>query len=324
MHRIVAFVMARGTPRGSAGPVTAHPLESAPLYAVASLPRQELIGDRNGVTIKAYPPRVLVAETTRTVTDAFSEDALRTRKEMIDVCSRALKDEGADLGMSEEYAIAIVEGYEGDIAQFEAHRPAMAKFLKSEHFDLHEKEIAHTLESSITYGKNNAVVVDWDGAFVFEHKGRTDAIVQLLQAANFQLLEYRMLDAELGRRLRKIEHLARSKAMSRVVFWNRELSRAFREVIRIRSQSIVEFDTLTQQIKLIGDWYSARLYDLCAKKFRVEEWKKSIEEKLRSLEDIYSIVSQNFRISREGLFEMALQFGWLTLILLELYAIYRS
>ena len=99
---------------------------------------------------------------------------------------------------------------------------------------------------------------------------------------------------------------------------------AFREVIAIRSRSISEFEAMDRDIKLIGDWYSARLYDLAAKKFKLEAWKQSIKEKLDSLEDVYSIVSENFSISRLQLLELVqiglffiLQVGWFVLIILE-------
>jgi len=81
---------------------------------------------------------------------------------------------------------------------------------------------------------------------------------------------------------------------------------------------------LDRDIKLIGDWYSARLFDLTAKKLKTDEWRNSIKDKLESLESIYSVISENFSISSREIAEWVqivgffiLQIGWLALIIIE-------
>src|SRR3989338_7884882 len=107
---------------------------------------------------------------------------------------------------------------------------------------------------------------------------------------------------------------------SRKSLKRRALAEAFKEIIAIRSQSIAEFEAADRDIKLIGDWYSARLYDMVSKKFKINEWRKAIQDKLESLEDIYSIITENFSISRQQRLEIIqialffiLQVGWFTL-----------
>ena len=103
-------------------------------------------------------------------------------------------------------------------------------------------------------------------------------------------------------------------------------SKAFKEVIALRTQSIAEFDILERDIKLIGDWYQARLYDLVSKKLKIGEWRQSIKDKLDSLEDIYSIVVEKFSVSKLHSLELiqiflffVLQAGWFALIILEFF-----
>lgn len=102
------------------------------------------------------------------------------------------------------------------------------------------------------------------------------------------------------------------------------MTQAFKEVIRIRTQSIAQFEALDRDIKLIGDWYSARVYDLLSKKFKFDAWHNTIKEKLDSLEDIYSIASENLGMSRTKLLErveivgfIILQIGWIPLLYFE-------
>ncbi len=323
MQRIIAFVLAEGPVEHGQTEEAAIPPQSAPSYVSASIPQQIVLKREGSVTLKAYPPNILIAESVREVRDVFSEDAFALRSQMIKDCQNLLEKHKAKLKISEEYSLAIVDGYEGSAEQFLSHERAIVRFLKSEPLSLHTSEIAHSLQNQITYGENDLIIVDWDGAFVFQQNGKADSIVDLLQLVNLHLLQYRVLDEELAQRLKRIDKLIRTKAISHVVFWNRELSRTYKEVIRMQATSIIEFDAIIREMKLIGDWYSARLYEIAARKFRLDGWRRSIKEKLETLENAYGIISQNFRISKEHFFELMLQMGWLILIFLELYQIFQ-
>ena len=103
-----------------------------------------------------------------------------------------------------------------------------------------------------------------------------------------------------------------------------------KETMEIRMVSISELQRLERDVKLIGDWYSARFYELAAAKFKIEEWRKAIRGKLESLEDAYSVVVENFTVSAKHQAEWVqiiaffiLQVGWLVLIVLELFQIFR-
>ncbi len=323
MHRIVAFVLAEGhVDRGQAEEAFVEP-QSGPSYVPASIPHQIVLEKAGNVMLKAYQPNILIAESVREIRDAFSEEAFDLRLQMIGECKSLLGKHKAQLDITEEYALAVVDGYRGSAEQFLPRDREIVRFLKSEPLPLHKNEIAHSLQNQITYGENDLVVIDWDGAFVFQQDGKIDSIVDLLQFANLHLLQYRMLDNDLSERLKRINTLIRTKKVSRVVFWNRELSRAYKEVISMQATSIIEFDSIIREIKLIGDWYSARLYETAARKFKLEGWRHSIKQKLDTLEDAYDIISQNFRISKKHFFELMLQLGWFTLILLELYHIFQ-
>lgn len=79
---------------------------------------------------------------------------------------------------------------------------------------------------------------------------------------------------------------------------------------------------MERDIKLIGDWYSARLYELAGRKFKFTEWRNQIKEKLDAIEDIYSIISERFSFSPErieliGWFILLL--GWAVLLVFDLW-----
>jgi hypothetical protein len=324
MHRIIAIVMAEGSAQATKQVFEPKNFESAPHYLGDSVPRQYIVKREGDVLIKTYPPNVLVVKIERTVGNIFSKEGFLLREMMIEEAKKILKKRGANMKMSEEYALAVVDGYEGDPDLIvDEHRSQIAGFLKSEEQPLDDGEITHTLSTQMKYGKDDLLILDWDGAIVFDAAGEVDSVLQVLELANLQLLQYRILDDDLDHRLRRVEKLIREKAGSKFFFWNREVSRAMREVIRLRATSIVEFDALVRQIKLIGDWYSARLFELAGKKFRLDEWRISIKDKLDSLEDVYAIVAGNFSINKQYFVEFLLQLGWLSLLLVELFQIFR-
>lgn len=335
-HKIIAFVLAESPRLESGDIVVPQPAKSAPKYFAESLPKQSIVKqerrsiDGHAITIvlKAYASGVgvVLAEATAEIDNVFSDASFALRKTMIDLCYETLKQNGNKTGPSEEYAIAIVSGYTGDPEQFFKHQEKMTCFLKSEHLALDEKEIEYTLSSQIKYSNNDLVIVDWDGAFIFDPEGDIESIVELIETANLQLLRCRILDSDLDRRLQRMAVLLQKTTKRRFfVLRARRLAEQFRKVIALRSRSLVEFEALDRDIKLIGDWYSARLYELTLKKFRTDGWIKTVKEKLDSIEDMYSIIAENFSVSTSHMLEMiqiilffVLQVGWFVLIIMEL------
>lgn len=334
MYKIISFVISE-SPRLKKGEVLPQKtLQSAPQYYKSAIPNQFAISEEKAKVggkdvrffVRSYPPENFVVEATIEVEDVFSEEAFRLREELIGACQKISQKKGGNIELSEEYSIALVSGYEGDPEQFLDKSEQIAAFLKSEREPLDENEIAYTLSSQIKYSQNDLVIVDWDGAFVFDTKGEIDDIVDLMQTANLQLLRYRSLDHELDNKISRINKFTKNPDTKIISFKRKELESAFTEVIQVRAKAIAEFEAIDRDIKLIGDWYSARLYGLAYKKYKLEEWRRTVREKLDSLEDIYSIVSENFSISRTHMMELiqiilffVLQVGWFALIILEFF-----
>ncbi|MDP3901915.1 MAG: hypothetical protein Q8Q37_03030 [bacterium] len=333
-YKIAAFVIA-GVNRPKKGDkiVEAKAAQSAPQYY--ELPKQFAVSETslkiggNDVKflVRSYAPDILLAETVVETDDVFSQETFKLREELIDACHKILKDRGSRPEMSEEYALAIVYDYQGDPERFLSadKKAAIASFLKSEKMTLAENEIEYTLSKQLKYAKDDLIIVDWDGSFIFDPVGDVESAIDLFQTANLQLLRYRILDSELDNRLKKVARLSSSKTEKKLFFFGqKELANSFQEIIKIRTQSITEFESFERDIKLIGDWYLARLYDLIAKKFKLEEWRSVIRNKFESLEDIYNIVSEKFSLSRNERLEFiqiavffVLQLGWFVLIILE-------
>ena len=141
--------------------------------------------------------------------------------------------------------------------------------------------------------------MDWDGAFVFDPRGDFASNIELFEIANLQLLKLRVLEHEVEERLEKAKHAFLQRTTLRKIPWlkSREIRHSLREIIQIRTESIQEFAATERNINLIGDWYSARLFDLITKKLHLEAWKTNVNKTLDALEDIYSMISENFSMS---------------------------
>lgn len=331
-YKIISFALAQvpEIKRGEA--VEVKPDQSVPQYYDSSIPKQFVISVEKKrvnnhdaiVSIKAYHPDILLVEAEAAVKDVFADEAFTLRELLIDECENIVKAWGGKIDLSEEYSLAVVSDYEGDPEQFLKKGSRIASFLKSEKMALDDEEIVHTLSKQIKYSKDDLVIVDWDGAFIFEPSGKIDYTVDIFQAANLQLVRYRNLDADLDHKIKKVSEMVHVPKRGFLGFTHTDMSNPYESVIKFRAKSISEFEALEREIKLIGDWYSARLYEMIAKKFRIPDWRQAVKDKLESLEDIYSIISNNFSVSKMARFEWIqtwlwffLQIGWLILIFFE-------
>ena len=127
------------------------------------------------------------------------------------------------------------------------------------------------------------------------------------------MLKSRRLDDQLDDRLKQTVNLL--KQTERKLFRSKEIRANLKEITQIRTRSILESAAIEHNIKLIGDWYSARLYSQISKKFHLEEWGKSISEKLDVLEDVYTMTAEQFSVSFSTTLEFILIAGWFVLLI---------
>lgn len=336
--KLICFIVGKTPVRSRGEAIPTPPLKSAPHYFEATVPKQFIIkqekinirGHEGLQSLKLYPPDALLVEITLDLPDLLNlNDVQAIKEEAIEKCREVLKKKGdKDVDeFSEEYSIYNMYDYSGSPDQFftEKNQEKIASLLKSEKIQLDKSELDYTLASKVKYAKDDLVIIDWDGAFFFDPKGtEVEAVIEFFELANYQLLRYRLLNSDLASRFSKVLKLIQEPNTKIISRTNKEITQSYKEIIRVRGKSMAEFESLEREIRLIGEWYMARLYEITAKKFRFDEWRRLIKEKLDSLEDVYDIVSENFSVSRYHLLEIIqlgaffiLQIGWFALIILE-------
>jgi len=301
--------------------VGAKGLKKVPRYPDI-LPKQKVIkiekkpvADRD-VTflVKAYLPRVIIVEASVDIDDFFDGRTQTVKGEVLDECHKVISEYKCDERFEEEYSIHCISNYEGNPEEIiSTYRGHIASMLKNEIAALDDETIKQTLATYLKYAKDDTAFFDWDGAFLFDSRGDFDSEIELLEIANIQLLKLRILDDDLNHRLEKMTQLLHRRH-GPVLFRSREVRRIIGEIIMLRSDSILDSESIEREIKLIGDWYSARLYDIISKKFFLEAWKSRIDKKLSTLADVYSMASDNLSISLSSRLEFAMIVGWLILL----------
>ena len=287
-----------------------------PKQKIIKVEKREVDGAEVGFIVKAYLPDVVVVEASLQMDDILADTTLEFKRRLINECRKILGEFGCDPKFDEEYSVYCISAYSGDPEVYlSLYGDTIAAFLKNERIALDEEEVQSTLSTYLKYGKDDITIVDWDGAFIFDSSGDFESNIELFEIANLQLLKSRILDYDLDERLEKTLRLVKAPKKLPVIR-SAEVRRVVREIIEIRTQSILESEAVERNIKLIGDWYSAKLYTLISKKFHLESWKTEIKEKLDTLEDVYTMATENFSVSYRATIEFIILGGWFVLLLL--------
>ena len=144
--------------------------------------------------------------------------------------------------------------------------------------------------------------------------------LDILEFATSQLLELRYYDGLFEAQLARVyDHLAAARTR-RLSAFSTPYRRLGREMtLRYVEQS--EFaERVDNALKVIGDFYLARVYRSAVRRFHIAEWRDSVKGKQQLLAQAYELVRGEIESRRSTVLELVVIF----LILLELVmAIYR-
>ena len=165
------------------------------------------------------------------------------------------------------------------------HRRQVAALLtqESDINQLSRQEADESTGRYLSYYENDLAVLDWDAALIVQEPGQLDEILFVLELANLQLAELegydRILDTALERSYRDLTSRPRSR---------NEIMRQLRE-IRI---DLARFsDELSNITKFFGDWHVARIYENISARFHLADWHRTIDEKLKTLDNLYQLLN---------------------------------
>jgi len=233
----------------------------------------------------------------------FEKYAARIVREKLERAAPALVKQYAEW-LSEDYFIFHVREMTGSPSAAElcaTQGGRIAQIVRGETARLSDSERNEILQSRASYYPNDLAVIGWNAAFLYDSEVGSETAIQLLEYANSQLLEFRHYDEFLTNEL-AIVYAALDKGTGMLARWR--LARAATKLHTV----LLDVSELTERadnaIKFLSDMFSARLYKLAAAKVGVPDYKDLVTQKLRTAEDLYRFMVDQFNQSRAFVLEL--------------------
>jgi hypothetical protein len=202
----------------------------------------------------------------------------------------------SSLEQSENYTVFCLKSLPGSEGEAKisaeqwlmSNRREVAAMLTEEQNEtnLSEQEMIESTEFYLTYYDSDLVVVDWDAALVVGEKEDLADILHIMEMANVQLVELEAYDRIMDAAL-EVAYRDMSRRRMRI---NREVHRNLREIRVDLARLSDEFLNVT---KFFGDWHFARIYQHLSKRFHLFDWHRIIQEKQKTLGDLYQLLQQD-------------------------------
>jgi hypothetical protein len=249
----------------------------------------------------------------------FSAHAARIVKQRLERAAPALVKPYKEW-LSEDYFVFHVREMAGlptATELLERHGPLVAQIVRGERSRLAESESNEVLQSRISFYPNDLAVIGWNGAFLYDTVAGAETAIQLLEYANSQLLEFRHYDELLTRELESV-YTSLEKGTGLLSRWRMAKSA---NALYTRLLEVMELtEHADNAIKFLSDMFAARLYRLAAAKIGVPDYKNLVTQKLRTADDLYRFMVDQFNQSRAFLLESAV----VIILIIELIFLFRG
>ena len=250
------------------------------------------------------------------ISDPFAAPVLLTRTNLQNVLqSRYIPEKHRRSGLFEEYWILLVKDATPTPDQWiEKNALGLSNFIRSQRDVFDAEEMREILGSRARYSADELTLVDWEGAIIIAPKADFRSDIALLKIGNYQLLRYRMLDQAVENLLDKINESFFQKPRR-----PRATRGLIRQLAEHRLEVMLDFERAEQSLLLIGDWYSAKLYEIIHNELYLNDWKQTVRGKLDNLESIVQTIKDNLAVSWENLLDRVQLALWIVMLIGYLY-----
>ncbi len=249
--------------------------------------------------------------------------AAEVARQQVDTIRSTLEKAYSDWPSEDYYVLHVREALDDagsalsarDVASNHGHR--IAQIVRGESTALSESETSEILRDLISYYPTDLLVVAWMAAFVYDTPEGASPILQLLEYANTQLIEFRYYDALLTDVLAGVyRKLERRHGM----FGRWRLARDAAHLNRIRLDVIELTERVDNSIKFLSDMFYARAYRLAARKIGVTDYRDLVDDKLETAADLYQSMVGEFHQGRAFVLEAMV----VVILLIELFYFFRG
>ncbi|PTL79627.1 hypothetical protein [Vitiosangium sp. GDMCC 1.1324] len=224
---------------------------------------------------------------------------------------------------NESYTVLFVERIEGNPTADELMaRADLARVLLGEvdSKPLSPREREAVTQARFSYTVDDLVVIDWNSAFVYEPSGSSD-IPDLLEVANAQLLEFRYYDELLDAHIARIHDEVQARRHNFVALFRSPYRALARETLATLVNLNEFIERVENSLKIIGDFYLAKVYEAAVKRMRIPSWQGSVTRKQQLLAQTYGLLKGEVDTDRSHTLELTV----VMLIVLEIvFAVVRA
>lgn len=269
--------------------------------------------------------RELTQQTSLLLEDREVAELARTRAaEMADRLGAAVR-ERYDTWLSEEYLVAEIhsarrepEGVLTGERLVALHSDPITQLVRGENTPLAASEQQEVLAATLSCYPADVMVVGWAAALVYDPSDGREDTLQLLEYANYQLLEFRHYDERLKQVLAELYTLTKQKLPLWQRWWKRWT--AVRQVERLNGLrlEIRELaDRSDDSLRLLGDMFHNRAYRMIAERIGLNDYRALVEEKLKTAEDLYEFLVDQINHRRTLILEVMV----VVILIIELFNI---
>lgn len=198
------------------------------------------------------------------------------------------------------------------------HGGQIAQIIRSEAFPLSEAETREVLSSRMSFYPSDLLVVGWMAALVLETPENVTPIIQLLEYANVQLVEYRRYDDLLEKVL---THAYGALGHPRnAPIWSWRLNREAEKLNALRLEVMDLTERTDNALKFISDMFYARAFRMAAARVGVEDYRNIVEDKLRTAGELYDYMVSKYRDARMFVLEALI----VLILIIDLVFLFRG
>ena len=219
--------------------------------------------------------------------------------------------------LDEDYHIIHLRDEQDAAEVIAQHGAEIAQIVRGETCPLSDSERREIMQSSVSYYRTDLLVVGWSAAFVMDTAAGAETAMQLLEYANTQLLEYRHYDELLTRVLTEV-YASLEGGMGFRKRWT--MARRAEHLNTIRLDVMELSERIDNAIKFLSDMYYARLYRLAAARVGVPDYRRLVEDKLRTAGELYQFMVNQFHQARGFALEMMV----VVILLIEIVFLFRG
>lgn len=209
-----------------------------------------------------------------------------------------------DAANEEDYHVfCLLDKVDDPQKLLDENRNYLAPFLLGEtpSINLHESQIASTMKTPFSFTEDDIAIFDMDRSFLIAPNRDYEDLLLIIEHANYQLLELRVLDSLLDKLLDDAERDVRARSKSS---WRgnrsktpstlklRSLSQKLENLQPLRLDALFILENLENSSKIIGDYYLEQIYEHLCGIFNTQGWKGNVERRLEILQSIYSLTKK--------------------------------